>query len=1024
MEYSSFYGGRRGASFVIKKSYPSIEAMISDFQTLSCQVNFEQYVLINTQNKNHPDNGKLFRRGLDVNSSRTILRNNISEQEGGYVAEEITAYGAQYIGSIVGPSGKAPLLAVKDYDDITTDVVGGLVNKGVLNGIRAAEIPSRIVTIAEDVYDSLSIIEQNNLANGIIPTSVVLSSDTFANYEILPGRYYLTIRILGRTEPIFDNTIVYNDDIQYVSACFRDENEDETVAYIGFKFPYHMVTAKTQSVSTYGNDSSQVVLTEEQQALMKSGVNYSYYNDTSDIIENPAPDNTYHAFYSDYTLSIPKGVHGQNVQNFRVATLTFSVNNNVYTFYNEGTEIWLYDENNVRITTLPADIRDYWNETSSEVVPKNQIQVMLYDIENFDKTNPGIIKTYYLGVYNQISSLSVDKFGTIIINYTSAPTKRFLFRIKWIEDIVLNQGVSIGKLVNDLPQYITFARDGESQVIIDQDKADSYATAQQGRVIIYYNTYSPYEAGSGLETYTKDYDVFDLDYINNISIAQNGQVSIQKTSSGTSVLPNNLEWINRVETVNSGAIGNQTQKLVFYKNTGSTAGQFNFDYVAAVLLDPTTGHFQVKYASGKVVDLVSFEGTAAIFKTIERVQINNSTGVGTIYYNNNETSIFYLKQLDSIESIESLPVSENGGIFDDLDPEVIIPTTDVNYQEKRAAISELLQRDTLNNYFRVNYKGVTPAQGSSVTTSSNYINGFNDIERITFTPDEPSHLLVLYSSIEKRIELIRNNLAYLSNGSYIYDGDVGWKDLGTLGSISIEDIGFGWDITDEFAVWQEQQASPEKQHYYYPHRTEDVITYLTEAYPTGIQTIEIGGETKNFIGHLVSITVGENSFVITDGDNFSYNTSEVVGSTVFVPYQWTQGAEITSTIYTEPAKTFYGFNYRSILYTYVSDTQLSSNQLTREGIANLDPQFSGNPLSGQGAGAIYGTLDTESSYQGHYEYHWYRYGGWYSVSNILSGLNSESDSSGSGSGSGDAHYFQSNAPTTAPAGSIWFVTSN
>jgi len=46
---------------------------------------------------------------------------------------------------------------------------------------------------------------------------------------------------------------------------------------------------------------------------MKSGVNYSYYNDTSDIVENPAPDNTYHAFYSDYTLSIPKGVHGQNV---------------------------------------------------------------------------------------------------------------------------------------------------------------------------------------------------------------------------------------------------------------------------------------------------------------------------------------------------------------------------------------------------------------------------------------------------------------------------------------------------------------------------------------------------------------------------------------------------------------------------------------------------------------------------------------------------------------------------------------
>jgi hypothetical protein len=39
-EYSSFYGGRRGASFIIKKSYASVTEMLQDFAKTSCEVNF------------------------------------------------------------------------------------------------------------------------------------------------------------------------------------------------------------------------------------------------------------------------------------------------------------------------------------------------------------------------------------------------------------------------------------------------------------------------------------------------------------------------------------------------------------------------------------------------------------------------------------------------------------------------------------------------------------------------------------------------------------------------------------------------------------------------------------------------------------------------------------------------------------------------------------------------------------------------------------------------------------------------
>ena len=69
----SFYGGNPGVSFIIVKSYLSIEAMKNDFRQgpLFSEVTFGEYVLINTENKNDPDNGKIFRRGLNYTYTKT-----------------------------------------------------------------------------------------------------------------------------------------------------------------------------------------------------------------------------------------------------------------------------------------------------------------------------------------------------------------------------------------------------------------------------------------------------------------------------------------------------------------------------------------------------------------------------------------------------------------------------------------------------------------------------------------------------------------------------------------------------------------------------------------------------------------------------------------------------------------------------------------------------------------------------------------------------------------------------------------
>ena len=99
MEYNSFYGGRRGASFVIVKRYSTIAEMVAAFSQGGDYkiVNYDEYVLIDTENKNNPDNGKIYRRGYEYNNSMG---------------------GAVYEGQIVGPAGLAPHTEMHTIDEV------------------------------------------------------------------------------------------------------------------------------------------------------------------------------------------------------------------------------------------------------------------------------------------------------------------------------------------------------------------------------------------------------------------------------------------------------------------------------------------------------------------------------------------------------------------------------------------------------------------------------------------------------------------------------------------------------------------------------------------------------------------------------------------------------------------------------------------------------------------------------------------------------------------------------------------
>lgn len=123
----SFYGGRKGESFVIAKRFKTIQEMDSYFKNHANldEVGYGQYVIIDTENKSNFDNGKLYKRGFE---------------------------GAEYVAQIVGPQGPAPEIKIVDYNSKEKwDVEGSLaVGSGLVSGYNNDAIDFRWSRMEDD----------------------------------------------------------------------------------------------------------------------------------------------------------------------------------------------------------------------------------------------------------------------------------------------------------------------------------------------------------------------------------------------------------------------------------------------------------------------------------------------------------------------------------------------------------------------------------------------------------------------------------------------------------------------------------------------------------------------------------------------------------------------------------------------------------------------------------------------------------------------------------------------------------
>ena len=366
----SFYGGRPGNSFVIITTYRSVAEMVTNFKkgVNYTAVHYDQHVMINTVNKNDPDNGKIYRRGYDFTNDMG---------------------GAEYIGTIVGPAGKAPFLQVTTIADVK--------NKHAKQGYSERH------------------------SNG---------QYTPTNANLVPGK---------------TSSGTFNDAITWECCSIRNENNEDATAYIGFTFPYPVIDYETESIEPYrsGRYADMISATrtddkthpffEKWKIKVPKGVkgnafknlkvepassNIQYYAGKEDDVNNHRAIMAYDYYnYDDY----------QNGNPVRLYLGDYNVIDDV-NVDDEGTITIKYTHDDDKVLTKKIK----WVESIS--ITNQGLLTIRY---NHDVDEDGNDTTYQTHL-DWIKEVDLQSNGTLSFFHTHDNPTVFEKRIKWCDNVVMS----------------------------------------------------------------------------------------------------------------------------------------------------------------------------------------------------------------------------------------------------------------------------------------------------------------------------------------------------------------------------------------------------------------------------------------------------------------------------------------------------------------------------------------------------------------------------------------------------------
>lgn len=604
MNYSSFYGGRQGSAFIIVQSYKSIAEMVEAFQQGGAYttVGYDEYVIIDTENKNDKDNGKIYRRGYDYS-------NEIG--------------GAIYIGQIVGPTGPAPHLelktikeveAIKDEPDF--DYRRGKGNYAPTENL----IPGKIVN------EDGTITYNDDIKWAWCSVRNADGSDTTAHIGfIIP--YLVVDYTANSVDPYYNRSNNSNKFVNQNLIDRADAGDHPFYEHWDIKIPkgikgdsfknLRAVPANTLIQNYPGKDDD---VANGREVLI-----YDYYHYDKDAGGEPIS-----IYLGDYNLI-------DNINIDEDGTITFDYTHNDDLIYNnlfkwikaiklnsntglfeidynyetdpETGESTHYEMSLQWIKDITLDeygTLHFIYTNKDDTIYKNHIK-WIKDISldsetglltvnyNYDKTRDGETNakedTQYTTYLRYMKNVRVDEDGTIHLDYSHGDEQTFDRYLKVVKSIELN--TETGKLTIDYNQQ-TDKDNKPTHYEADLNWVKDINIDEFGTVTFDYTVDNDKTLNNHLKwikavtldnknghfTVQYNYDTdkdgnptiyeTDLDWIKGIEVSDNGTMTLKHSSDPDTVLDTKIKWIKNTE-INTGATeGSGNQKLKITYNDGTT----------------------------------------------------------------------------------------------------------------------------------------------------------------------------------------------------------------------------------------------------------------------------------------------------------------------------------------------------------------------------------------------------------------------------------------------------------------------
>lgn len=771
----SLYGGKPGISFVLKASYKSVNEMINAFKGGGnyTAVWYGEYVIIDTTNKQNVDNGKIYRRGLDY-------QNNMG--------------GAEYIGQIVGPSSGTPYFEI---DDLET--VKGYAGDAVDNETSWKRYPTGRQSNGRYAI--------SNNGNG----RDIATFDFNTKNALVPGK---------------EDGNVWHDSIKYTWVNIRNDEEDaDSWFYVGFEIPYTVIDFAIHTTSPYNSLGNRVDLSEIQRVDDKS-----------------------HPFWEKWDIGIPKGVKGDTFRNLRIIHPT--ADDNIY-FWNEiSTTI---DSNGTYKTTYPttggyrASVqgREDIEIPNEDNTISHTRAILVFDFWVYDDTRDGKYITVYVADYDVIEEIKLDDDGTLRLNMSHHDQYHYDKKIRWVDyiDLTNGDGAAGGHFTftwnNDDPRATDeFDISWIKALEVEEDGSLVYTYAGRDDLINQHLPEGAVQLRQGQQLVPGRYRVSNfIQWLKSIDLdTDNGHFTVTNNRNET-IFTADLDWIKDISLSENGVVS------LWHTTTGEEQLDQKIKWVNAVTLNSLTGFFEMQFNYGAPLQVQ--------MDWIDNVYIDESNGdIGIHHVNDSQnTDLVDNNKAQKLEAklklITQASISSDGKLTFRTNTGEEIPVTNANNPDQELQIKYLENiRLAKRSDYNASISGAGPTQfvnaDKHIQVKYNTENIYQNIgDPINYIQDivvRPSdwHLLVLFSDPEHRHDDERdgdlredgtdaNGIIWVngvagSRGEY-YNDTVYWRDYGTIKDQA--GILIGWNLTEEQLKEEEAWDG-------------DILRYLEATHPDGL----------------------------------------------------------------------------------------------------------------------------------------------------------------------------------------------